>query len=118
MDKSKFDGTHHAYIRKQLEREVKASGLPDHNLVMENVENAATNRTQPETSEPINVYFVVKGDYELVKKAMTCIQSIMDKGIMHKALISYDTEFFDVGCVYLLLFRVGNDAVFCSEHRV
>ncbi len=118
MDKSKFDGTHHAYIRKQLEREVKASSLPDHNLVMENVENAATNRTQPETSEPINVYFVVKGNYDLVKKAMTSIQSIMDKGIMHKALISYDTEFFDVGYACRVLYCVGNNAVFCSEHHV
>ena len=99
MDKSKFDGTHHAYIQKQLEREVKASGLSDRNLVMENVENVITNKTRPETSNPINVFFVVKGNYELVKKAMTSIQSIMDKGIMHKALISYDIEFFDVGCV-------------------
>ena len=96
MDASKFDAYHHSYIQKQLLREVKASGLVGRNLVMEDAENVVTMNSEPKEGKNIEVFFVVTGEYSSVKKAQTIIQSIMDKGIMHKALISYDSAFFDV----------------------
>ena len=114
MEASKFQATHHSYIRKQLLREVKASGLVSRDLVMEDTENVVTMNTQPKSGEKIEVFFVVKGDYNGVRKAQTSIQSVMDKGIMHKALISYDTVFFDV-VVVGWCDAVGEDQLRCAE---
>lgn len=114
MEASKFQATHHSYIRKQLLREVKASGLVSRDLVMEDTENVVTMNTQPKSGEKIEVFFVVKGDYNGVRKAQTSIQSVMDKGIMHKALISYDTAFFDV-VVVGWCDGVGEDQLRCAE---
>ena len=67
MEASKFQATHHSYIRKQLLREVKASGLVSRDLVMEDAENVVTKNTQPKSGEKIEVFFVVKGDYNGVR---------------------------------------------------
>lgn len=56
-----------------LLREVKASGLVSRDLVMEDTENVVTMNTQPKSGEKIEVFFVVKGDYNGVRKAQTSI---------------------------------------------
>lgn len=80
---------------EQLLEYVRANDLPTAALLMEQVKNVDTMESMGEKGKPVEVWFRVMGEKEKVKKTKSSVETIVEKGTLHRRMIAYDSRWFD-----------------------
>ncbi|CBK24452.2 uncharacterized protein [Blastocystis hominis] len=95
IDPSEFVADQHFYMYEQLLEYVRANDLPTAALLMEQVKNVDTMESMGEKGKPVEVWFRVMGEKEKVKKTKSSVETIVEKGTLHRRMIAYDSRWFD-----------------------